>query len=209
MTARQIPIGNYRLAYYEKHRTHYENLLPPLQKTATLLWAPTWNDREKSSSFPKAITPLLRALPDHWQLIIKLHPHLYHQCDAAVTALKSEIEARINIHLIEEFPPIYPLLDKADLYIGDRSSIGYDFLAFDRPMLFFDRPNSKLPLLSCGQTLPYLDPYPIIAEALKTPQKYSTQRKALYKQTFGSQIYYTQIQTLNLTKACFKTQVPV
>ena len=185
ITAQQITIGNYRLAYFEKHRGFYKGLLPPLQKTTTRLWAPTWNDEEKSSSFPWALQPLLQNLPEKWQLIIKLHPHLYDQFTSKIAALKSQIEERPNIHLVEGFPPIYPLLEKVDLYVGDRSSIGYDYLAFDRPMVFFDKPNPHLPLLSCGPTAPFADPYPTIVEELSNKERYSEQRQRLYKQTFA------------------------
>lgn len=181
----QITIGNYRLAYFEQHRSFYESHLPPLRKMPTLLWAPTWVDEEKSSSFQIALKPLLENLPSRWQLIIKLHPHLYQQFDSQILVLKSQIEERPNLLLVEEFPAIYPLLDKVDLYIGDRSSIGYDFLAFDRPMVFFDEPNPNLPLLSCGPLANASDPYSAIAEELSHPKRHALQRRALYERTFG------------------------
>ena len=59
---------------------------------------------------------------------------------------------------LTDFPPIYPLLERSVCYIGDYSSIGYDFLVFDRPLFFI--PSSKSPsssytspLYRCGLTL--------------------------------------------------------
>lgn len=60
--------------------------------------------------------------------MICLPPNL--QFPEEIARLKSE-----GIQFIEDFPPIYPLLAQMDLYIGDMSSIGYDFLSFKRPMI--------------------------------------------------------------------------
>jgi hypothetical protein len=70
-------IGNYRLAYYQKHKEFYQKLLP-LKKKPTILYAPTWQDQEKNSSFP-SFWPHLLHVPDHFSLIVKLHPNLYRQ----------------------------------------------------------------------------------------------------------------------------------
>ena len=49
-----------------------------------------------------------------------------------------------NILFLEDFPLIYPLLDFIDIYIGDFSSIGYDFLTFDKAMYLLKPQNKKL-----------------------------------------------------------------
>ncbi|MBS0628642.1 MAG: CDP-glycerol glycerophosphotransferase family protein [Verrucomicrobia bacterium] len=116
-------VGNYRLAYYQKHKEFYQKLLPPKTKP-TILYAPTWQDLEKNSSFP-SFWPYLRQAPAEFRLIVKLHPNLHQQYPEEISQLE----------ILENFPPIYPILDQADIYIGDLSSIGYDFLAFNRPMI--------------------------------------------------------------------------
>jgi len=123
-------IGNYRLAYYEKHRSFYDALLPPNEKK-TILYAPTWQDGENNSSFPHVWKQLLHP-PEEIELMIKLHPHLYHQFPKEIEELKKEHT------LIEDFPPIYPLLAKTDVLVGDRSSINYDFLVFKRPLYLIE-----------------------------------------------------------------------
>lgn len=129
-------IGNYRLAYYEKYRNFYDTLLPPKEKK-TYLYAPTWQDGEKSSSFPHVWKQLLHP-PEDIELLIKLHPHLYEQYPKEIEELKD------HHTLIEDFPPIYPLLAKTDVLIGDRSSINYDFLVFGRPLYEIDDPEEDL-----------------------------------------------------------------
>ncbi len=132
ITAPMTRIGNYRLAYYEKHKAFYDNLVPK-KSGPTLLYAPTWQDQEENSSFP-TLWPHLLKTPSHLSLIIKLHPNLYHQFPEEIETLREK--APKNVTLLENFSPIYPILAQADLYIGDKSSIGYDFLAFKKPMLF-------------------------------------------------------------------------
>ncbi len=117
-------VGNYRLAYYQKHKDFYQKLLPPKTKP-TILYAPTWQDQEKNSSFP-SFWPYLCKVPQHFSLIVKLHPNLYQQYPEEIAQLEN---------IVEDFPPIYPILDRTDIYIGDMSSIGYDFLSFKRPMI--------------------------------------------------------------------------
>jgi teichoic acid glycerol-phosphate primase len=125
-------VGNYRLAYFEKHRNFYLQFFPKKTKPA-LLYAPTWQDGENNSSFPR-IWPYLKETPSDFTLFVKLHPHLYLQFPDAIEHMKKELPE--HVLLIEEFPPVYPLLSQLDLYIGDLSSIGYDFLPFKKPMLF-------------------------------------------------------------------------
>lgn len=127
---KKIQLGNYRYAYYKKHKAFYDGLLPEKKKT-TLLYAPTWQDEESNSSFEK-IAPLLADAPKHLSLIVKLHPNLYIQYPNEVERLRKE-----NIFLLEHFPPVYPILSQTDLLMSDVSSVCYDFLSFKRPILLF------------------------------------------------------------------------
>src|SRR5438105_1920604 len=54
-----------------------------------------------------------------------------------------EKTSKHNLLFITDFPLIYPLLAKTDIYLGDVSSIGYDFLFFQKPMFFFNPFSSK------------------------------------------------------------------
>jgi CDP-glycerol glycerophosphotransferase (TagB/SpsB family) len=125
-----IPIGNFRYLYFKRHEKFYETLLDAAGlKKSFILYAPTWKDAENSSSFERAASEVAQRL-SHLPLVIKPHPN--------------DLE---NIRVIQEqqmskatwlthFPPIYPLLARTSHLIGDFSSIGYDFLMFNRPMFF-------------------------------------------------------------------------
>jgi hypothetical protein len=163
-------LGNYRYEYFKKHREFYQKILNETllfqNNHQTLLYAPTWNDSESSSSFDLEVNSLIDSLPPHWNLIIKPHPHL-----------KCEIDNyKENLIVLKDFPPIYPLLDKMDVYLGDMSSIGYDFLTFRRPLFFYPPKNRTLNydthshLMQCGTILPpSKNPFPIIEQTDQTP----------------------------------------
>lgn len=78
----------------------------PIQEAITL-YAPTWNNPQLS----------LDDVPEGAH--VKLHPLTPHE----------EFP-------LSSYPPIYPLLSRVEKLIGDYSSIGYDFLYFDRPLEF-------------------------------------------------------------------------
>jgi len=172
-----LRIGNYRLAYYEKHKAFYDNLLAkklPPKSGKMLLYAPTWQDEEKNSSFIDLLPHLLE-IPEEFFFLAKLHPNLYQQYPEEIAKLKK------TIFVLEDFPPIYPLLARTDLYIGDMSSIGYDFLAFKRPMLLLNEQGS---LKESGAFLASKD-YPRIFEISKKLLREGPPENTLYEETFS------------------------
>lgn len=163
-------IGNYRLAYYQKHKAFYDTFLP-IKEKPIILYAPTWQDREQNSSFPKIWSQLLNS-PKEFTLLVKLHPHLYKQFPKEVAELSEKVP------LIENFPPIYPLLARTDLLIGDKSSIGYDFLYFEKPMIHLNE--TALP----GKILTPKK-YDCLFEECKSLLGTKLETKKLYKETFA------------------------
>lgn len=133
-------VGNFRQCYFKQHQTFYRELTKkniPRGQT-TFLYAPTWQDLESNCSFWEAFPILAKTLPDDYMLLVKPHPN-------TLTAFAPQIEQMIgrwkekpNIFWLTDFPPIYALLDICDGYIGDMSSIGYDFLNRSRPMYFLN-----------------------------------------------------------------------
>ncbi len=175
-------VGNFRKAFAEKHREFYAQLvdqtLPWLDpQKPTILYAPTWKDAENSSSLEAIMTYLQEQLPPHFNLIIKPHPN-------------QPVEGP---YVLNNFPPIYPLLDRVDIYLGDLSSIGYDFLAYNRPM-FFLNPNSRdaktdpgLFLFRCGTEISrqdYPNIYKIIEKNLDNDSRFAMIRQAMYHYTY-------------------------
>jgi hypothetical protein len=188
-------VGNYRYLFYKQHRLFYQTLcqqllskLPPSQPT--YLYAPTWQDHEKVSSFSLALPHLLETLPSTINLIIKLHPNTLLKDNLSLEKLRWKYEDKPNILFLERFPPIYPLLEAVDLYIGDTSSIGYDFLSFNKPMFFLDiedSPTSRY-LYQCGPVFKKKDfpsIYSLIQLYLKDEEVFSPLRKAVYNYTFA------------------------
>jgi hypothetical protein len=188
-----VEIGNFRKQFADKYRTFYQPLVEKeifaklVKGNRTILFAPTWQDTENSSSFSQ-VEQLVDLLPDDFNLIIKPHPNLKWQKPELLT----EIKNRKNLLLLEKFPPIYPLLERVDIYLGDLSSIGYDFLSFNRPMFFYN-PNQRdaqkdegLYLFRCGVELSQTDnPYQIIREMSSRDSTFTSVREAVYEYTFG------------------------
>jgi hypothetical protein len=177
-------IGNYRLQFYQKHQFFYDQLIAkevPLNKSKkTLLYAPTWKDADSSTSFFNCASALFAQLPEDWNLIVKLHPLLEKRNPAYFYSIAAVAEKRENLFLIHELPPVYPLLSIADIYLGDFSSVGYDFLFFQRPLYFFPTEHPGR-LYSCGQML---DMEKNIYSQLKTSHLFHKQQQDLYRFAF-------------------------
>lgn len=185
-------IGAFRKTYYASHKPFYDALiqkeLSSLPKeNPSFLYAPTWKDYEDSSSFEEAFPHLLKKLPDSLNLIVKLHPNTWEKHSLAIDKMFFPYEHKKNLLLLPEFPPIHPLLERVDAYIGDMSSIGYDFLAFDKPM-FFLSPKKAHPLLACGHAVDknlYPEIYSFIEERKNEDSAFSEKRRLLYEHTFA------------------------
>jgi hypothetical protein len=102
--------------------------LDPLRRS--ILYAPTFSPRFKSSD---RIFPFLQDLPrDDEQWIIKFHD-LMHPVD----------QERFNTLPPDRFrifsdPDITPLLQLADVLISDTSSVVYEFMLLDKPVITID-----------------------------------------------------------------------
>lgn len=142
-----VTCGNYRYEYYLKYRSFFDALLTPHlfpeNGKKTLLYAPTWTHpnrknewRIEYSSFFHDYPYVLDHIPADFQVYVKLHPMLVLHFPQEVENLMTAYQERENIRFLNDMPLVYPLLAKADLYLGDFSSVGYDFLAFNRPLFF-------------------------------------------------------------------------
>lgn len=199
----KLSVGNFRKRFADRHYDFYQTLvekeifvdLP--QKNRTILYAPTWEDAEDSSSFFSICPALIEQLPPHLNLIVKPHPNLRWQREGKAIDLLSQF-SKENLRVLWDFPPIYPLLEKIDIYLGDISSIGYDFLAFNRPMFFFRKSfmDSSLFLFHSGIEIPenaYKEIYLFIEENLYVNQQLADVRNQAYAYTFDEQTDLTEI----------------
>jgi len=181
-----ITIGNHRYEFFKQYREHFETLREekiPLDKTKkTLLYAPTWESTATPSSFALSIEAILKQLSGEFNLLIKPHPLLEENHPALFCRIAEKCHKLPQVQFIENYPAIYSLLEHCDLYLGDYSSIGYDFLLFDRP-LFFLGPSKKDDVLHrCGQVID-LNNLKISIENLQV--NLSQTRQTTYLQAFG------------------------
>lgn len=184
VTAPTIRVGNYRFHYYKKNKKFYDSFFSRKRKS-TLLYAPTWQDRESNSSFSR-VWPLLVKAPKNLFLIVKLHPNLYIQYPKEVAYLEDS-----GVQLIKDFPPIYPILAKTDIYLGDMSSIGYDFLNFHKPLVLL----SESGLSKIGRYVPP-DQYEEIFEICEQMMNKKPDTRSLLEETFGCEkINYKKLKT--------------
>lgn len=191
-----IVTGNYRYRYYLERKNFLDDKcrsLFSMDKNPTVLYAPTWNDCENNSSFELISDLLMRALPDNLNLIIKLHPNTFSSPELLdvyrLTHIKKE-----NVLILPEFPPIYPILNAVDFYLGDMSSIGYDFLTFRKPMFFLNinerdpKRDPGLYLTQCGTLIEPKD-FENIYSIIQTTDysSFTSRQKALYETVFGKE----------------------
>lgn len=178
-----IRVGNFRLEYFLKHKLFYKKMLA-VPEGINFLYAPTW---DHSSSFWEAFPLLVSNLPSHVNLLIKLHPNTMKKFEPEIEQLQGRFSAKKNVYFLPNMAPIYPLLEKCSAYIGDMSSIGYDFLFFDRPLYFLNA-NRNFFLHQCG--------HPIDPKTFDYPLKnfLSSKKKSLYQYTFDSPPDWNMIQ---------------
>lgn len=192
-------IGNYRKHYHLKHKSFYNSLIKEeitkkLSKgRKTILYAPTWEDYENNGSYQDVISTLLETLPEDFNLIVKPHHNTYLKYATKMLLFHAMYEDHPNILFLKDFPTIYPLLDFIDIYLGDMSSIGYDFLTFNKPMFFLNR-NSKEkkdPSLFLFKTGFEIKPkdfsriYEIISNNIQNDNRFEKVRKKIESYTFG------------------------
>ena len=115
---------------YAKHLASEHNIIESLTTKKTILYAPTFRDTNRFD----------RKTPIEWErlndllkkndttFLIKLHRHDYSM------AMKEKCS---HIRVLDNASDIYPLFSKVDLLITDYSSIFFDFLLTDKPVLFY------------------------------------------------------------------------
>lgn len=193
-TRHVIETGNYRLPFYLEHKSFYDALvdqiLPFKEKRPIVLYAPTW---EASSSLFTTTSLLIQALEKDFNLLVKLHPYLFEKYPAQAYALMGRCQEHPAVYFLNDFPPIYPLLDRCAFYIGDYSSIGYDFLAYNRPLFFLPTHDTSTLLHKCGTLLSSAS---TIKEALLAPSdSYEEMRRQTYAHAFGQKKSYDALKS--------------
>ncbi len=175
-----IKTGNLRLAFYQKNKAHLDHLAETkvfshFDGTKPIaLYAPTWDTEKSPTSFFDSTALLVEKLMPRFHLLIKPHPLLEENRPAHFHRLISHYENKKGVFVLKDFPAIYPLLERTDIYIGDYSSIGYDFLYYDRPLYFLPS-KEQTALRRCGASI----------EKIEQRDRFSKARKKTYKEAFG------------------------
>ena len=203
-----VRTGNYRLSFYRKYESFYDNLAERdvfskfEKKQRTFLYAPTWLDKEKQSSLLEIGIPLIDQLPETCNLIVKMHPWMTDQKAGYVTHLQERYKDRPNLIILPAYPLVYPLLKRTDVYLGDFSSVGYDFLYYNRPMFFFDPKNRTKTrsysndLHQCGILIPekdYGSLFSFIDAHLEEQKMLEPVRAETYLDVFGKERKFESI----------------
>jgi len=115
----------------------------PLDLTAgqpTVLYAPTHNPG-LSSALLLADHPVDRLLGDltDVNLVIKPHPRLCQQRPGLIDGWKRAVEGQPNVWLVTDGAlDVAPFLQAADVLVSDASSVIFEYLALDRPIVVID-----------------------------------------------------------------------
>ncbi len=187
-----LHIGNPRKEYYKAFKPHFDQLIDEevfslfKKEQKTILYAPTWVDYEGKSSI-LAFSSLLKSVPKHWNLIVKLHPNLSNLNPLIVWKVKGAAEEIPNVQVVDHVHSIYPLIERCDAYLGDTSSVGYDFLSVDRPLYFLC--DDTRYLHQAGRMIQkenWAAAFSVIDQYCQEDlQVLSKKRRALYQETFA------------------------
>lgn len=197
--------GNYRCTYYQQNQASLDKIIADEvlshfdAKRPTILYAPSWIDLERSSSYFEAAETLFDHLPDDYNMIVKLHPRLELDDTANYYRLLGKYEGRKNLVFIKDLPLIYPLLASSDIYVGDVSAIGYDYLWFNRPMFFLNPRGITQTIFQCGTVLSpeeFSKLYDRMKQVLpEDAQRYKQIREETYLYTFGKARSFEDIRS--------------
>lgn len=181
-----VTIGNYRYLYYQLHRAYYQIMVRNeilshfAKKQPIITYAPTWLDYEDGTTFFDYGDEIIKRLPDHYNMIVKLHPLIHKENAAIFERIVDTYKYKTNLVITDSFLPVYPILEHTDIYLGDSSSLGYDFLRYNRPLFFINKfkrdpsRDRRLYLSRCGTLINPADIpniYSIIESALKSDQE--------------------------------------
>jgi hypothetical protein len=182
--------GNYRRAYFERFKKFQMDKVHEIinfnANRPTILFAPTWDDNESETTF-KLWRDIIEEEKNDYNIILKFHPLIFKSCAAEIYTALAHNQIRTNIRALEEYIPIYPLLEKTDIYLGDYSSIGYDFLYYNRPLFFLGL--QKTLLQSAGIHVKNITEFFTYLKCEKT-DIFSKKRKFLYDYGFSKYIFF-------------------
>ena len=108
---------------------------------AHVLWAPGWGRHNAVSSRLQEVVDATHALG--LTCLLHLHPYSYEAEPHVVRLAQVEVLRHRHFRLVQT-GDILKVMSRCALMLGDVSSVCYDWLLFDRPILFLNHPGLSL-----------------------------------------------------------------
>jgi hypothetical protein len=111
-------------------------------KRPTVLYAPTWSPESSLNAVGSRVLETLADLG--FNVVVKLHDRSYEQSQRGSGGMNwrarlAMLEASCGLH-VAKLTDASPYLFVADLLITDHSSVGFEFMLLDRPIIVVDCP---------------------------------------------------------------------
>jgi hypothetical protein len=184
------PLTNYQAFGYSKLDYLYYHPNPDRQarkERPTIIYNPHFDKTQ--SSFYQSGLALLRALSNgnRYDILFMPHPDLSRKHPRLV----QQAAQQPQVTLIDRPKINFDYFAEADLYITDVSSAAYEWLVFNRPVVFFNpqllsAENGRLlHIWTCGPVVNNIpDVLAAIDRSLQHPEDYQGQRKDMLRLTF-------------------------
>ena len=162
----------------------------------TVLYAPTWSPYSSLNAAGESIIASLARLGGN--VIVKLHDRSYDRAERASGGVdwRAKIERvchAFGVHVAQGFDAS-PYLFAADALVTDHSSVGFEFMLLDRPLVIVDCPellvkarvsrDKVAKLRSAADVVEAADTGVSVRRALADPRRHSTRRRAIADELF-------------------------
>ena len=162
----------------------------------TVLYAPTWSPYSSLNAAGESIIASLARLGGN--VIVKLHDRSYDRSERASGGVdwRAKIERvchEFGVHVAQGFDAS-PYLFAADALVTDHSSVGFEFMLLDRPLVIVDCPellakarvsrDKVTKLRSVADVVDASDAGAGVRRALADPRRHSGRRRAIADELF-------------------------
>jgi hypothetical protein len=175
---------------YKIHVGHYRRLFSQINVSLPsnkrkILYAPTWNfpGKQEGSPFFEIVESVLEAVPDDVLFIVKPHPYTFALYSKELSELRERYQDQESIFFLEKDASLMHYFPHVEAFVGDYSSVGYDFLFEGKPLYFLAGQKRDPYLFSCGKEV---SPGTLFKELDRPfPKEYLERGKELYTYCFG------------------------
>lgn len=191
-------VGPFKLDKYINNKINMDDIRERFKlrdNQKVVLYAPTWENKNISrshSSFKWLMPRLIDKKVETFTLIIKPHPNLFKVNPGMVKYSDSRLSNKENIIFLgeDQFVDTLDLMAVSDILITDISSVSSEFLAFNKPIIFYNHPDIKNNeeekwIWQCGDVVDNVDDlFLAIRTNLKNPKRHEKERKACAGELF-------------------------